>query len=193
MRQFSDKEILDCIRKQLEGCRKHWEFLYWKIYPKVKLHVLQNSGTENDAADIFQDSLVAFHRNVLNGSYKEDSSIVTYINSISRNLWLNAINRKALFSKFKDLKHDENKEIEGPESDLIKEEEQRNQKKRIQDYLKNIGEKCRKVLYLKVDYRWKMKDIAEEMGYKNEQIARNAYFKCKKRLRELIENENGGD
>ena len=51
--------------------------------------------------------------------------------------------------------------------------------------LDKLGEACRKLLQLKLYQRKSMEEIRVLMGFKNDQIARNKHYKCKKELKRL--------
>src|SRR5688572_15827013 len=72
-----------------------WEYVYKTYYPMVRELIQKNSGTDEDATDIFQDGLLVLHRNISNGSFREESSIKTYLYSICKNLWLKELERRA--------------------------------------------------------------------------------------------------
>lgn len=73
---------------------KGWEFIYTSFYPMISEMVRKNGGVEDDGVDIFQDALLIFNYNLKSGKFRGDSSIKTYLYSISRNLWLKEYNRK---------------------------------------------------------------------------------------------------
>jgi RNA polymerase sigma factor (sigma-70 family) len=73
---------------------KGWRYIYRTHYPMIHTFILRNSGTGDDAIDIFQDALLVLNRNLKNGSFREQSSIKTYLYGICKNLWLKEIQRK---------------------------------------------------------------------------------------------------
>jgi len=91
----SDKSLLKkLLSKETIERDQAWEYIYKTYYPGVRELVQKNSGTTDDATDIFQDGLVVLHRNICNGSFREESSIKTYLFSICRNLWLKELERR---------------------------------------------------------------------------------------------------
>ena len=57
--------------------------------------ILKLNGSVDDATDIFQDGLVVVNRNLNNGSFRNESTLSTYIFSICKNLWHKEYNRRA--------------------------------------------------------------------------------------------------
>ena len=86
---YKDKDIIQSIRKG-ENTRilKH---LYAKILPKICRYIRKNSGTEDDAFDIFQDGVVIFYRHVMSGNYRDDYDISGFLYTVCRNLWINKV------------------------------------------------------------------------------------------------------
>ncbi|MFN7330654.1 MAG: RNA polymerase sigma factor, partial [Bacteroidota bacterium] len=55
--QIDEKEILERIQK---GDEKALEIIYKKYYRMMTKLVITNSGTEEEARDVYQDALVVF-------------------------------------------------------------------------------------------------------------------------------------
>ena len=53
----------------------------------------------------------------------------------------------------------------------------------------NATEQCREILSLYV-VKTSMKEIAEIMGYTQEQSAKNALYRCRKKLKKWLEESN---
>ena len=54
---MKDQEVLDYIK---EGKEEAVDYLYTKYYRMMLNMVLKNSGTEDEAKDIYQDALIVF-------------------------------------------------------------------------------------------------------------------------------------
>lgn len=91
----SEKALIDQLRSaEQELSEKGWRFVYKNYFPMVKELVSKHHGTESDAIDIFHDALLILNRNLKTGTFREESSIKTYIYGICRNLWLKEMDRK---------------------------------------------------------------------------------------------------
>ncbi|MDL2228029.1 hypothetical protein LJC25_00385 [Bacteroidales bacterium OttesenSCG-928-K03] len=70
--------------------------LYYIVFPSVEKYVLANSGTTQDAQDVFQDALIIFLK-------KLESNVVfscktsTYLFAVAKNLWLQKLANKRRF------------------------------------------------------------------------------------------------
>lgn len=67
---------------------KAYEILYQFYYPSVKNFITKNSGSEEDAEDIFQETILVLLEKVPKTDFNLTSSLKTYIFAISSNLWL---------------------------------------------------------------------------------------------------------
>src|SRR5918995_3509396 len=92
---MNEKEIFERIQK---GDEKALEFLYKKYYRMMTKMVITNSGTEEEARDIYQDALIVFWQKATSGKLVMTSKISTYIYSICQNLWRKELDRKKRLS-----------------------------------------------------------------------------------------------
>ena len=107
----------------------------------IKSHVIKNSGTADEAIDIFQEALEVFYRNVMSGDFQLQGKISSYLYGVSRRLWLNQLNRY--------------KKREKPSDDAIlfervhEEREEQNPialEKYVRNLLEKLGEPCKSLL-----------------------------------------------
>ena len=132
------------------------------------------------AEDIFQELMIAFVQNIYRGSLVElQVSLKTYLFNIGKKKMITLKNRE---NKRPDVEENYQMKVElttyNPETTELQE-----QVKRI---VRTMDEKCQEILAL---YYWKgfaMEAIANEMGYKDDQNARNRKSKCLKLLRKKV-------
>ena len=168
---MDEKEIFERISK---GDEKALEFLYKKYYRMMTKLVITNSGTEEEARDVYQDALIVFWQKATSGKLVMTSKISTYIYSICQNLWRKELDRKKRLS---------NEEKDVPVSQDT-ETEERN--KIVAQCLEQLGETCKKVLMYYYFEEMSMQDIADKLGFANTDTAKTKKYKCKKKLDELI-------
>ena len=65
-----------------------WGTLYEKAFPAIKYYVFQNSGDEDDAKDVFQESLIALAQQSDNEEIHFRCNINTWLYSTARKIWL---------------------------------------------------------------------------------------------------------
>lgn len=100
-----DKKIIDQVLCGNEFALKR---IYKEHYPKVQHLVLQNSGDEDDAKDLYQDAFVVFYQKISEEGFELTSSIGTFIYSISKNLWLKQLR---VFSKHTTLRLENEEDV----------------------------------------------------------------------------------
>lgn len=145
--------------------------------------------TTEAAQDLTGQAVVSLFENIIDGKYKGDSSIRTYLWSIVNNLNKKRLQKeKQLFtSPLEEADWQLEYEIlENPETFHLKKEQQ----DVVAQILSGLGDNCQKVLY-RWSLNYSMKEIAEELKYKNETVVRNIKRRCFKKLLHLLsENPN---
>lgn len=157
--------------------------IYKKFYSRTQYMVIRNSGTEEDARDLFQEALVAVYDRVNGRPLELTCKFSTYLYSICRNLWLKQLRKRSVH--FIDISAPE-AEAALPEADEL--EEVTLWHDRYQLYMRKfgeIGEQCRKLL-LRFMQGADMKTIAAEFGFASESYAKKRKFKCKEQLIQRI-------
>ena len=61
----------------------------------VQTFILNNSGTSDDAKDIFQEAMIVLYEKVRSGSFELNCQIKTYVYSVCRRLWLKRLHQLA--------------------------------------------------------------------------------------------------
>lgn len=148
--------------------------------------VTKNNGSEEDAEDIFQDSLIIVFRKIKANELDLTCSFRTYVYSISRNLWLQKLSKRKQFSReFSDI------EVYITMSDYALSERNQDEQEKFrlyQQHFLTLGEDCQKVLLLFMK-KTSLKEIAAEMGYKTEKYAKTRKYLCKEELKKRIIND----
>src|SRR5690349_20099021 len=89
-----DEEILLALR---EGDDKAANLLYRTYFPMVLHFIASNSGTEQEAKDIYQESIIVMYENLQIPGFQLTCRIKTYIYSVSRRLWLKKLAEKSRY------------------------------------------------------------------------------------------------
>src|SRR5579864_7539225 len=91
--RFSDSELVEAI-----GERDMQEQAILQLYEDhaeiTRSFIKGKGGTEQDADDIFQETVVSFIDTVQKSKFRQESGIRTFLISISKNLWYNEIRRR---------------------------------------------------------------------------------------------------
>lgn len=157
------------------------EQLYEELYPKIEQFIVQNSGSQAEAADIFQDAVVAFYKQVKKGRFNESYTISGFVFSISRNLWYNRVKRRNRQTPLNEETHDM-PEAQNAMDDIITEERERN----INQLLEYLEERCRHILVYAIFQKLSMNTISEIMGFRSPDVAKTKHYKCKQKLIKVL-------
>ena len=152
----------------------------YRHFPKIVKLVTENSGSKEDAKDLFQDALLIFYKNVRDGKFRLQSQIGTYLYGICRNNMLNNL-RKNKFT----VRRTENTP-EPYEIGVFGEEPAVSVREAVDNLLGRAGEPCRSLL---VSFHFKQmnwEQIAGNLGYANAKTARQQKYKCVLKLKKLI-------
>ncbi|MDH5474878.1 MAG: sigma-70 family RNA polymerase sigma factor [Cyclobacteriaceae bacterium] len=171
---MKDSEVFEQI---CNGDEKALEYLYKKYYKMMTKIVLSNSGTEDEAKDVYQDALVVFWQKARSGKLILTSKMSTYIYSICLNLWRKELDRKSRLS------HEEK------DSSVFHDDDKIERAKIINECIQQMGEKCRKVLTYYYFDGLSMQDIADKLGFANTNTAKTKKYKCKLKLDELVKSQ----
>ena len=68
--------------------KKAIEIIYRENYNMVQSLIINNSGSTDDAKDIFQEAMIVLYEKVRSGTFELNCLIKTYVYSVSRRLWL---------------------------------------------------------------------------------------------------------
>ncbi|MEM9390292.1 MAG: sigma-70 family RNA polymerase sigma factor, partial [Bacteroidota bacterium] len=132
------------------------------------------------AADLFQDTVIAFYFNVRNGVLQElSSTLKTYIFAIGKNLALKKLRKEARMVANDDIVK-LNADIQN-----MKLFEYSDKKQAIAKLMAKIGEPCKSLLQLFYFDRFSMDAIATRLGYKNENVAKSQKLRCFNSLKKL--------
>jgi RNA polymerase sigma factor (sigma-70 family) len=184
VKKYSDTELLYAIQSPSQSdLNKAIRFMYENYYDTLKIYTVQNSGTEEDAQDVFQDALVAFIDVVKKEKFRGESSIKTFLYTINRNLWLNELKKRGRKLEREIIFEHQIDNIAKDILEKITENESRNEILHIVD---TLGEKCKQILLAYYYENLSMKEILLQVEYETEQALRNKKSKCLKQLEEML-------
>jgi RNA polymerase sigma factor (sigma-70 family) len=198
--QFSEAELLEGVK---DGDHAMLTYLYRRNYAAVRSFVLANSGTDNDARDVFQEGILAAWNNLVKQKYesRDGKGLEAYLRKICRFRWLERTRSASM--RYSTSLNVESLSGEDTESDgrssgspahfidpsidrddslnrLIRKEEI----DQARQLLASLGERCRKILYLFYYQRQSMEMIAAAMELTADS-AKNQKYRCLNQLREL--------
>jgi len=160
---LTDEELLTGLAEGSDDALTH---LYRRYFPMVLHFVTTNSGSEDDAKDIYQEALIVLYEKVRSGSLELHCQLKTYLYSIGRRLWLKQLAQRSRFMvRDVDRPVSDELSIEQVNDDLIDHEERDRQFTLMADSLERLGEPCRTLLDDFYIQHLSMQDITEKFGY----------------------------
>lgn len=159
------------------------EFVYRQYYPMIRFLIITNSGTTEDASDVFHESLLVLYFKLNTSGFVLDCAVRTYLYAVSKNLWLQHLElrrRHISLSDRDDLLASENPSFYDDEK-LIR--------KRI--YLRqfqSLTESCRRIIRI-IAAGGDIIDLMSEMKLKSKQYAVKRKYECLKTLHERITSD----
>jgi RNA polymerase sigma factor (sigma-70 family) len=174
---MNDQKLIELL--QADKTDKAFYKLYFG-YPKVEKLILSKGGNKEDAQDVFQEALIVLYRKVNTSNFKLTSKLSTYLYSVCRFLWKDELikSKRIGFADF---------EVELiNESELDETIEHEKKLKQVEAILSTISVKCQEILQLFYFKKYSMKEIAKQMGYTSERIARTQKYKCMEKAKSQI-------
>lgn len=185
LKEYSTEEIISAIRskKEINGAI---QYLYSTHYRYLERYVRQNNGDEDDAADIIQECFLVFIKLIEENKFRQEASIKSYLYAITKNLWITELRKRKSMTMRGEIYTHEKEAIETDiSSTLIKNESH----ELIMGIFKELGEKCKSILYKFYYEDLSMKEIMMLEDFSNEQVLRNKKHKCLKGLIEKIQSD----
>ncbi len=170
---MNDQEILVRLK---QGDENTLDLLYKTHYRMMIKLIVKNNGTEEEAKDIYQESLIVLWQKAKDDNFVLTSKISTYLYSICLNLWRKELERKKRFS------------YEVKEGTDVMEMDRDERIKIINQCIQRLGDTCREVLTYYYFDRLSMVEIAEKMGFANADTSKTKKYKCKKELDQLVKS-----
>jgi RNA polymerase sigma factor (sigma-70 family) len=176
--ELNEKALLEGLAR---NDRKAVEILYRENYNIVQSLVINNSGSSEDARDIFQETMIVLYEKAKSGTFELNCQIKTFIYSVSRRLWLKRLMHQ---NRFQLSEHEQ--ELVTVE-DEIEDHEQRNTEfNMMEKAMGGLGEPCKSLLEAFYLQKRSMQEIAAGFGYTNAENAKNQKYKCLMRLKKLF-------
>lgn len=158
--------------------------IYDKFYHKILGYVLKNNGDRADAKDVLNKALVQLMARDNLDSINQDYPFEAYLFTACKNLWIRELNKK----KNRGVTSDHVKELYYKEKDLAQSSLEQDRWELFNEQFKKLSDNCREILELLFD-KVSGKEMMEKLGYASDTTVRQRVFKCKKKLTELVKND----
>lgn len=185
VRAKKQEEIL--LEKVRSGDNVSVGLLYKTHYPVVYHYIINNSGDEDEAAEIYQQAFIILYEKLQDSSFELQSSAGTFLYAISRNLWLATLKARR---RFADITYSDNySEQVSDDNEMHRIIAREKEFEAMDSSLELLGEPCKSLLKAFYHEMMSMEQIAEQMGYTNADNAKNQKYKCLQRLRKIFEKQ----
>ena len=174
-----EKTLLEGLAKEDKASI---EQIYRDNYTMVQLLILNNSGTTDDAADIFQEAMIVLFEKSKTADFELNCQLKTYLYSVCRRLWLKKLQQMQRFGR----QEAEMEDVVPVEDDIELHEKRQLDFNIMENAMNKIGEPCKSLLEAYYIHKKQMLQIATEFGYTNADNAKTQKYKCLVRLKKLF-------
>lgn len=179
---LSDEKIVELIKISNSKAYTHLNKNY---FPKLEVYVTFNSGTYEDAEDLYHDTIIDFYDKVKEPDFELTSQLYTFFRGIFQKKWLTKLrDGRKHFVEFNEEEHTEIDVIPHSEIELAK----------FDIYLlyvahfNNLDDRCQKIWKKKFEgAKWEA--IADVIGTKSQSNVWKLTSQCKTNLLESIYND----
>jgi RNA polymerase sigma factor (sigma-70 family) len=168
----------DCIAGLRSGDQRILEEVYATNYLVIERMILKNSGSTDEAKDVFQDAMIVFYKNISRSDFELTASITTYLYAICRRLWMTKLKEKSKLTF-----EVQDNPVEAFDFELVTKNPDETMLK-VVDLLKQKGKNCLEILKRIYFNKESFDFIASELGYASGQVVREQKYRCIKRVRE---------
>lgn len=156
MKEYSDKEIIECLRNR-QSYVVH--YLSDRYMPMIRLIVYPNGGTNEDAHDIFQDGLIIMLEKLDNKEFALTCKFKTFLYCVCEHLWKRVLDKRQAASNY--LTRRNEPEVEKDFTEII---DQQTYEEIFSDVFETLDPISKKILTL----YWQEispQEIADKLGY----------------------------
>ena len=173
----TDLQTLAQLRRRDEAA---YQLLYRAYFPMIERLVVRNSGTPDDARDLFQDTLLVLVGQLDDEDWSLTASLKTYLYAVAHRQWLARLRQQARTERvdgdqLAELAVCDPIETDGPSA-----------VQRLTHWLSRITVHCQTLL--RVLFFGQSKPALT--SYKNANTARNQQYKCLQQVRRIADQDH---
>ncbi|TSA37152.1 MAG: sigma-70 family RNA polymerase sigma factor [Porphyromonadaceae bacterium] len=160
------------------------EYIYKKYFQIVRFFVIKNSGTDEDAKDVFQEAIILIYKRLKDGSLDLTCAFKTYLYSVCRILWLRQLEKR----KVRNEVVTDNQVFVQLDEDIEGQFAEQEQFRIYQKHFQLLHKDCQEILQLFLK-RVPLKEIAQKMNIKSDKYLKKRKYACKEALIKRIQND----
>ena len=173
---MKDEIIIEHIRSGQE--QKGFKALYFQ-FPRVRSMVKKNSGSSDDAQDIFQEGLIILHGKLKDPDFVLSAQLGTYLYSICKNLWRTELRKRGMQTTLS---------VEPAVDDLDHNIEDESRFRSAEKALRSLGDKCIDILKRFYLNKEDLQSIASALHFKSTGAAKTRKYKCLEEARKRFKS-----
>jgi RNA polymerase sigma factor (sigma-70 family) len=179
----SSSDIISQLQSNLRQEREHaMDELYKASFPLIKGLVTKNGGNNEDALDVFHESLVVLYQNIISRKFNNESSVTTYLYAIGRNVWYKKLSKE---KRVYTIDFDSNEHAQLDEQIPVEYDHDK-----LKSVLNGLNVGCRELLKAFYFDKKPLRILKLEFGLGSEQAIKNKKLRCMKTLMEHVKNLN---
>lgn len=175
-RKLPDKTIIEGIHRQDD---KILNWLYDNYRESVRHHVLKNSGSETDVADVFQESIIMLYNQISSNELKLTSDLKGYFYGIAKNIWNSQLRKKSRNTILED---------DFPDYDNVEEDDNLILERVVSRAFLKLKSDSQMMLTM-FSEGFTYEEIAKKMNFKSEIYARRKKYLSKEELLKLMKED----
>lgn len=157
--------------------------IYADNYHKTQNFIITNSGTVDEAKDIYQEAFLVLWQKLRTGEldFRDSNRVNAFLYRVARNKWIDHLRSKEFISKSY-LDESSYDTLEAPDFETDKEWESK--VTRVAVWIQKLKPDCRKLLTGFYFNRMSMRTLAQQFEI-DEASVRNKKYRCMERLKQL--------
>jgi len=182
-----EREIIDSITQNGAGRKKGEERLFNRYAYFIKEAVYKHSLPQEDAFDLYSDTIISAIEKIASGSFQGRSSLKTWLYSIFHNKYVDLLRKKT--TNKNSIHHtlsisDLLLQVSDQSKTIVQKLVEKTDWEILRERLLEVGENCRQMLLLWAD-GYSDKDIAGLMEYKTSDVVKTSRLRCLEKLKQL--------
>ena len=182
-----EREIIDSITQNGAGRKKGEERLFNRYAYFIREAVYKYSLPEEDAFDLYSDTIISAIEKIASGSFQGRSSLKTWLYSIFHNKYVDLLRKKT--TNKNSIHHtlsisDLLLQVSDHSKTIVQKLVDKTDWEILRERLVQVGESCRQMLLLWAD-GYSDKDIAGLMEYKTSDVVKTSRLRCLEKLKQL--------
>ena len=182
-----ERDIIDSITQNGAGRKKGEERLFNRYAYFIKEAIYKHSLSEEDAFDLYSDTIISAIEKIASGSFEGRSSLKTWLYSIFHNKYVDLLRKKT--TNKNSIHHtlsisDLLLQVSDHSKTIVQKLVDKTDWEILRERLVQVGESCRQMLLLWAD-GYSDKDIAGLMEYKTSDVVKTSRLRCLEKLKQL--------